>query len=145
MMYGKGLFFSRTPSTLQTNHMWGTVIQVMQRVIQGHRFGRKQNLVHQVSHQVLNGFTCKGVCCWVLLAWTGSAFYFMQSVVKRKHYTGDLWSEVAQPFLVDFMREVTGKKSCKYGEYGLCEHFALLEFFINMRNMWICVLLYIFM
>ena len=38
------------------------------------------------------------------------------------------WHEVAEAFtVVDNVREMTEKKSCKYGEYGWFEHLLFLS------------------
>ena len=52
---------------------------------------------------------------------TENCNFCIHSVVK--------WHEVAQAFMmVDYVREITAKESCKYGEYGLFEHLLFFCF-----------------
>ena len=59
------------------------LVQLTLTLIQGHMSGRKQKILHHLSHKVFNQFGYNLVYCWDLLVWWNSySFYFIHAIFK---------------------------------------------------------------
>ena len=60
------------------------------------------------------------------------------------HSVVKLYETTPMFLMVDYVRELTVKKSCKYGEYGSFEHFTLLVSSTSVfifENVHVCLIL----